>query len=161
MESEGAELLNSLVSEISKGMEQVKQLKESSNSNNNGVLDKMLSSHEEALFILTGRAPQQQCHSGISSLPDPPAPATASLKRKTSMVPVSGDSSLLPDDGYSWRKYGQKHILGAKYPREYYRCSLKSSASCPARKQIQRLDDATMFKVTYRGRHVCQQSPKS
>ena len=81
MESEGAELLNSLVSEISKGMEQVKQLKESSNSNNNGVLDKMLSSHEEALFILTGRAPQQQCHSGISSLPDPPAPATASLKR--------------------------------------------------------------------------------
>jgi hypothetical protein len=21
------------------------------------------------------------------------------------------------DDGYSWRKYGQKDILGAKYPR--------------------------------------------
>lgn len=22
-----------------------------------------------------------------------------------------------PDDGYSWRKYGQKDILGAKFPR--------------------------------------------
>ncbi|XP_042047511.1 probable WRKY transcription factor 41 isoform X2 [Salvia splendens] len=149
MESERVELLNSLVSEISKGMEQVKQLKDSCFCNsNNGVLDKMLSSHEEALFILTGRNPQQQCHSdsGISSLSDPPA--TASLKRKSSTGKVSGDSSVPPEDGYSWR-------------REYYRCSLKGSTCCGAKKQIQRSDDGTVFEITYRGLHVCRQSPKS
>jgi hypothetical protein len=29
------------------------------------------------------------------------------------------DASLevIPDDGLSWRKYGQKDILGAKFPR--------------------------------------------
>jgi WRKY DNA -binding domain len=32
---------------------------------------------------------------------------------------VAGDAALPPDDGYSWRKYGQKYILGAKYPRYY------------------------------------------
>ncbi|XP_042047509.1 probable WRKY transcription factor 43 isoform X1 [Salvia splendens] len=162
MESERVELLNSLVSEISKGMEQVKQLKDSCFCNsNNGVLDKMLSSHEEALFILTGRNPQQQCHSdsGISSLSDPPA--TASLKRKSSTGKVSGDSSVPPEDGYSWRRYGRKEILGSKYPREYYRCSLKGSTCCGAKKQIQRSDDGTVFEITYRGLHVCRQSPKS
>lgn len=83
MESERVELLNSLVSEISKGMEQLKHLKHSSPSNSNsnsGVLEQMLSSHEEALLILTGRAPQEPCHSGISSLSDPP-PSTGFPRR--------------------------------------------------------------------------------
>lgn len=39
----------------------------------------------------------------------------------TEQVKVSSDNGLEgpSDDGYSWRKYGQKHILGAKYPRYY------------------------------------------
>lgn len=37
----------------------------------------------------------------------------------TEQIRVSTGSSLEgpPDDGHSWRKYGQKDILGAKYPR--------------------------------------------
>ena len=29
----------------------------------------------------------------------------------------SGQNGDLLDDGFSWRKYGQKDILGSKYPR--------------------------------------------
>ncbi|KAA8533644.1 hypothetical protein F0562_030922 [Nyssa sinensis] len=61
-----------------------------------------------------------------------------------------------PDDGYSWRKYGQKDILGAKYPRAYYRCTHRNVQGCLATKQIQRSDeDPLIFEITYRGRHTC------
>ncbi|XP_068660091.1 probable WRKY transcription factor 41 [Aristolochia californica] len=63
------------------------------------------------------------------------------------------------DDGYSWRKYGQKDILGAKYPRGYYRCTHRNVQGCLATKQVQRSDDdPSIFDVTYRGKHTCFQS---
>lgn len=62
------------------------------------------------------------------------------------------------DDGFSWRKYGQKDILGAKHPRGYYRCTLRHVQGCLATKQVQRSDeDPNIFEVTYRGRHTCNQ----
>ncbi|PHU23212.1 hypothetical protein BC332_08319 [Capsicum chinense] len=62
------------------------------------------------------------------------------------------------DDGFSWRKYGQKDILGAKHPRGYYRCTLRHVQGCLATKQVQKSDeDPTIFEVTYRGRHTCSQ----
>ncbi|KAA8520936.1 hypothetical protein F0562_011609 [Nyssa sinensis] len=64
------------------------------------------------------------------------------------------------DDGYSWRKYGQKDILGATYPRSYYRCTYRSLQSCWATKQVQRSDeDPTIFDITYKGKHTCNQAP--
>ncbi|KAL2657726.1 hypothetical protein AAZX31_04G219000 [Glycine max] len=60
------------------------------------------------------------------------------------------------DDGYSWRKYGQKDILGALYPRGYYRCTHRNVQGCMATKQVQRSDeDPTIFEITYRGKHTC------
>lgn len=32
-------------------------------------------------------------------------------------APQMGNVDLPPEDGYTWRKYGQKEILGSKYPR--------------------------------------------
>ncbi|KAJ1408223.1 WRKY domain [Sesbania bispinosa] len=62
------------------------------------------------------------------------------------------------EDGYNWRKYGQKDILGAKYPRSYYRCTFRNTQNCWATKQVQRSDeDPTIFDITYRGRHTCSQ----
>ncbi|CAL4992175.1 unnamed protein product [Urochloa decumbens] len=59
-------------------------------------------------------------------------------------------------DGYKWRKYRQKEIQGAKYPREYYRCTHKNSQGCVARKQVQRCDvDPTHHNVTYINVHTC------
>ncbi|CAN1778618.1 Probable WRKY transcription factor 41 [Linum perenne] len=90
-------------------------------------------------------------------------PIDASKKRKamprwTDQVRISSENGLEGpiDDGYSWRKYGQKDILGAKYPRSYYRCTYRSTQNCWAVKQVQRSDeDPTIFEVTYRGTHTC------
>ncbi|XP_074576256.1 transcription factor WRKY19-like [Curcuma longa] len=63
------------------------------------------------------------------------------------------------DDGCSWRKYGQKDILGAKHPRGYYRCAHRVTQGCPATKQVQRSDgDPLLFHLTYHGEHTCLQS---
>lgn len=41
------------------------------------------------------------------------------LPKWTDQVRVCSGTALEgpPDDGFSWRKYGQKDILGAKHPR--------------------------------------------
>ncbi|KAK7399118.1 hypothetical protein VNO78_10293 [Psophocarpus tetragonolobus] len=75
-------------------------------------------------------------------------------------VRVSCESGLEGphEDGYNWRKYGQKDILGAKYPRSYYRCTFRNTQGCWATKQVQRSDeDPTIFDITYKGKHTCSQ----
>ncbi|KAK4349690.1 hypothetical protein RND71_032445 [Anisodus tanguticus] len=92
-----------------------------------------------------------------------------SKKRKsqptwTEQVKVSAETGFEgpTDDGYSWRKYGQKDILGAKYPRSYYRCTYRHMQNCWATKQVQRSDDdPTVFEITYRGSHNCHQATYS
>ncbi|VFQ77512.1 unnamed protein product [Cuscuta campestris] len=74
-------------------------------------------------------------------------------------APQMGNLDLPPDDGYTWRKYGQKDILGSSFPRAYYRCTHQRLYDCPAKKQVQRVDDNPyIFKVTYRYRHTCHMS---
>ncbi|KAJ0259436.1 WRKY transcription factor 55 [Hirschfeldia incana] len=68
----------------------------------------------------------------------------------------TGNINLPPDDNHTWRKYGQKEILGSNFPRAYYRCTHQKLYNCPAKKQVQRLnDDPFTFRVTYRGSHTC------
>ncbi|KAE9605727.1 hypothetical protein Lal_00025311 [Lupinus albus] len=63
------------------------------------------------------------------------------------------------DDGHSWRKYGQKDILGANFPRGYYRCTHKHAQGCLVTKQVQKSDkDPTTYEITYKGRHTCIQA---
>ncbi|XP_057513378.1 WRKY DNA-binding transcription factor 70-like [Actinidia eriantha] len=77
-------------------------------------------------------------------------------RRKTSQTWTRVAPSLI-DDGYAWRKYGQKVILNAKYPRNYYRCTHKFDQSCQATKQVQRTeDDPAMYRTTYHGHHTCK-----
>ncbi|EOA27625.1 hypothetical protein CARUB_v10023773mg [Capsella rubella] len=68
----------------------------------------------------------------------------------------TGNTDMPPDDNHTWRKYGQKEILGSRFPRAYYRCTHQKLYNCPAKKQVQRLDDDPFtFRVTYRGSHTC------
>ncbi|XP_059459181.1 WRKY transcription factor 55 [Corylus avellana] len=77
----------------------------------------------------------------------------------TVAAPRIGNTDIPPEDGYTWRKYGQKEILGSKFPRGYYRCTHQRLYHCPAKKQVQRLDDDPYtFEVTYRGEHTCHMS---
>ncbi|KAK9053247.1 hypothetical protein SSX86_029880 [Deinandra increscens subsp. villosa] len=55
------------------------------------------------------------------------------------------------DDGYRWRKYGQKAVKNSKFPRSYYRCSYQG---CNVKKQVQRLSkDEGVVTTTYEGTH--------
>ncbi|KAJ0233532.1 WRKY transcription factor 13 [Hirschfeldia incana] len=56
------------------------------------------------------------------------------------------------DDGYRWRKYGQKVVKNTQHPRSYYRCT---QDKCRVKKRVERLaDDPRMVITTYEGRHL-------
>uniref|UniRef100_A0ACD6A1L6 Uncharacterized protein n=1 Tax=Avena sativa TaxID=4498 RepID=A0ACD6A1L6_AVESA len=57
------------------------------------------------------------------------------------------------NDGYSWRKYGQKNLDGQN-PRSYYRC--KSDRGCTAKRHVQlSSEDPQLWDITYDGDHSC------
>ncbi|KAF9590867.1 hypothetical protein IFM89_039176 [Coptis chinensis] len=54
------------------------------------------------------------------------------------------------EDGYNWRKYGQKHIKGNEFPRSYYKCS---HPKCLVKKQVEQSQDGQITDVIYKGKH--------
>ncbi|XP_042052081.1 probable WRKY transcription factor 33 [Salvia splendens] len=54
------------------------------------------------------------------------------------------------DDGYNWRKYGQKQVKGSENPRSYYKCTF---ANCPTKKKVERNLDGYITEIVYKGSH--------
>lgn len=54
------------------------------------------------------------------------------------------------DDGFSWRKYGQKHVKGSEYPRSYYKCT---NSNCVVTKKVERSHDGHITEIVYKGSH--------
>lgn len=54
------------------------------------------------------------------------------------------------DDGYNWRKYGQKQVKGSEYPRSYYKCT---HLNCPVKKKVERSHDGHVTEIIYKGQH--------
>ncbi|XP_042375613.1 WRKY transcription factor WRKY24-like [Zingiber officinale] len=54
------------------------------------------------------------------------------------------------DDGYNWRKYGQKQVKGSENPRSYYKCTYPS---CPTKKKVERSSDGQITEIVYKGTH--------
>ncbi|CAI9094284.1 OLC1v1029996C1 [Oldenlandia corymbosa var. corymbosa] len=182
-------LINELTQGMEQAKQLRVRLSSASTETQELLLQRILSSYEKALLILkwngtVGQSAvskqQQQQQPQASGAPESSSVSVdcsprnenqkdyqdVSKKRKTQptwteQVRVNPESGLEgpSDDNYSWRKYGQKDILGAKYPRSYYRCTYRHLRNCWATKQVQRSDDdPTVFEITYRGIHVCNPS---
>lgn len=54
------------------------------------------------------------------------------------------------DDGYNWRKYGQKQVKGSEYPRSYYKCT---HLNCLVKKKVERAPDGHITEIIYKGQH--------
>lgn len=173
-----------LIHELSQGKELAKKLMShlhpsSSQETRDLLLEQILSSYEKVLSMLNHTKNMKESNSlesthslGHTTSPrsvisdQQSTPRDVFKKRKTmprwtEQVKVclgTGPEGPL-DDGYNWRKYGQKDILGANHPRGYYRCTHRNSQGCLATKQVQKSDeDPSLFEVTYRGRHTCSRS---
>nr|ACI14395.1 WRKY3-1 transcription factor [Brassica napus] len=125
--------------------------------------------HQQALAQVTAQAvqgngvqiqsqseyPSSTQQQETSSEPMSQLPALA--QRDTVEVSVYEHRSSQPqnadkpaDDGYNWRKYGQKQVKGSDFPRSYYKCT---HPACPVKKKVERSQDGQVTEIIYKGQH--------
>ncbi|KAI3493433.1 hypothetical protein L1887_41823 [Cichorium endivia] len=168
-----------LINELTQGKELTNQLKDyldkpMSAETCEFLVERILSSYEKALRMLNKGSAFDESPisfgeiSPTTEVSDVADSDSKNVFKKRKTIPkwseqvkvCSGTMVEGPlSDGYSWRKYGQKDILGANHPRAYYRCTHRNVQGCLATKQVQRSDgDSSVFEITYRGRHTCIQA---
>ncbi|KAM3355707.1 putative WRKY transcription factor 20 [Capsicum galapagoense] len=77
-------------------------------------------------------------------------PVVKPIREPRVVVQTVSEVDIL-DDGYRWRKYGQKVVRGNPNPRSYYKCT---NARCPVRKHVERAShDPKAVITTYEGKH--------
>ncbi|KVI02275.1 probable WRKY transcription factor 20 [Cynara cardunculus var. scolymus] len=77
-------------------------------------------------------------------------PVVKPIREPRVVVQTTSEVDIL-DDGYRWRKYGQKVVRGNPNPRSYYKCT---SAGCTVRKHVERASHDPKAVITaYEGKH--------
>ncbi|KAG5546667.1 hypothetical protein RHGRI_018738 [Rhododendron griersonianum] len=69
-------------------------------------------------------------------------------KQKDIGPSVTAEKSF--DDGYNWRKYGQKLVKGSEFPRSYYKCT---HPNCEVKKIFERSHEGQITEIVYKGTH--------
>jgi WRKY transcription factor 2 len=76
-------------------------------------------------------------------------------EQKESEENQSEEESSIPvvtptEDGYNWRKYGQKQVKNSEHPRSYYKCT---HPNCPVKKKVERSQEGHITEIVYKGSH--------
>jgi len=87
--------------------------------------------------------------------PDIKPEFVAPIQTNSSEIPASQPNTMFreqrrSDDGYNWRKYGQKQVKGSENPRSYYKCTYPN---CPTKKKVERSLDGQITEIVYKGTH--------
>lgn len=82
---------------------------------------------------------------------DHPSPANDQEENATNKnEEYSSDLIITPaEDGYNWRKYGQKQVKNSEHPRSYYKCTFTNCAV----KKVERSQDGQITEIVYKGSH--------
>ncbi|MCL7028643.1 hypothetical protein MKW94_008907 [Papaver nudicaule] len=54
------------------------------------------------------------------------------------------------EDGYNWRKYGQKQVKGSEFPICYFKCT---HPNCQVKKKVERSQEGHITEIIYKGDH--------
>ena len=54
------------------------------------------------------------------------------------------------NDGYGWRKYGQKQVKKSENPRSYFKCTYPN---CVSKKIVETASDGQVTEIIYKGGH--------
>ncbi|GJS18111.1 DNA-binding WRKY transcription factor [Tanacetum coccineum] len=113
-------------------------------------------SHQQALAHVTAQAAQLQPIPTTHHHVPPPTPdnvtmmATELSKSSSHFHPPLAAAEKPAEDGYNWRKYGQKQVKGSDHTRSYYKCTHQS---CPVKKKVERGVDGPVTEIIYKGKH--------
>ncbi|KAG0517614.1 hypothetical protein BDA96_09G104600 [Sorghum bicolor] len=92
---------------------------------------------------------QQQVEAAATTNKQSAVVASSNNKQGSSGGGNSSNTKL--EDGYNWRKYGQKQVKGSENPRSYYKCTYHS---CSMKKKVERsLADGRITQIVYKGAH--------
>lgn len=88
-------------------------------------------------------------------------PSEKSLSSSLTVVPAHPLPHLIErpsEDGFNWRKYGQKQVKGSEYPRSYYKCT---HPGCPVKKKVERSYEGQITEIVYKGEHNHSKPPST
>eukprot|EP00271_Cylindrocystis_brebissonii_P006174 TRINITY_DN1880_c0_g2_i1.p1 TRINITY_DN1880_c0_g2~~TRINITY_DN1880_c0_g2_i1.p1 ORF type:complete len:684 (-),score=96.81 TRINITY_DN1880_c0_g2_i1:1869-3920(-) len=109
----------------------------------------------ESLLGIEGPSASEEGHgahtlSNDDGVPQTVASGAAPLQEPRLVIRAISDVDNM-EDGYKWRKYGQKRVKGNPHPRSYYKCT---HIGCNVRKHIERSPQLPKeVMTTYEGRH--------
>lgn len=106
---------------------------------------------ENALSVTTRKKYQSQPQHQTSRINSILERGLTRIENKYTLK-VKSCGNGMTDDGYKWRKYGQKSIKNSPNPRSYYKCT---NPRCSAKKQVERSrDEPDTLIITYEGLHL-------